>query len=117
MPRAFLALGLIGLVGCGSPAPSVAVKAGDKVAVIHAKTKVKVGNDVVDEVDRGMVFVVRAVQGELIDISRGKPGFIAWRSVIPVDQSLDYWSGAIRSKPLHSARSQAPGIGCSRRNG
>lgn len=98
MRRAILTLAGLALLAAG-PARAENYKVGDKVVIIHDDVEVKVRDDVVDKVGRGFVFVVREVQGESIEISNGKPGFIEKQHVIPFAQAIDYWSGVIRSNP------------------
>lgn len=110
MRRAILTLAGLSLLGAG-PARAEDYKVGDKVVVIHDNVQVKVRTDKVDKVGRGMRFVVREVQGEWIEISRGKPGFIEKQHVIPFTQAVEYWSGVIRSNQddlvAYSARGYA----------
>ena len=89
---------------------ALAQKVGDKVVVIHDNVEVKVGDDVVDKVGRGRVFVVREDRGDSIEVSRGKPGTIEKRHVIPLSEAVGFWTGVIRSKPQDAGAYQARGL-------
>jgi len=72
---------------------------GDKVVIIRDGVEVKFGDNVVDIVSRGQVFLVRSIEDEWIEISRGSPGYVAKTDVISLEHAIEHWSDVIRTNP------------------
>ena len=77
---------------------------GDKVVVI-AKAKLRVeGKGDVDDVWPGLVFQVRAVDGERLWLSDGHPGWLDRRHVIPLNRAaIDRLTSMVNADPRNAS--------------
>jgi tetratricopeptide (TPR) repeat protein len=80
---------------------------GDKVVVI-ADTELKVEGQTVDDAWPGLVLRVRAVNGNLLWVSNGKPGWLDAVHVAPLDRrAIDRLTEMIRAEPANAQRYRA----------
>ena len=75
--------------------------------MVADKVDIKVGDRVVDTTGKGRQLEVRAVDGDRLQVSQGKPGWIHRRDVIPADQAVDHFTAEIQRNPQDAAAYRA----------
>jgi tetratricopeptide (TPR) repeat protein len=95
-----LALTAALLIALPSSAPADTLQIGQRVAVLRDHAEIRIGDHVVDVVDRGDVLTVTNTRQDWILVSRGHAGWLDRAAVLPMEVALERLNQAVEQNKL-----------------